>query len=157
MNQLKITLKTLKDTQKLGSVLGNVLTSGDIVRLQGSLGAGKTELARALIQDICGPVEVPSPTFTLVETYEGPHFPIWHFDLYRLNTPEEIWELGFEDAIEGGVCLIEWPQKAGNLVPPEALTVEMIVDGGNRTVAFAGNDKWHQQLVMIEEAFRESP
>lgn len=101
------------------------LRSGDVLLLRGDLGAGKSTFARALIQTLCGSTtEVPSPTFTLVQTYDAPSFLLWHFDLYRLEAPEEIYELGIEEAFQSSVSLIEWPEKAEGLLPQKALSVE---------------------------------
>ena len=95
---------------------------GDVLALQGPLGSGKTSFARAFIRAFIGAGEVPSPTFTLVETYQPETGPaIWHFDLYRLNTPEEALELGIEEAFTDAVSLIEWPERLGEWLPSEAL------------------------------------
>jgi tRNA threonylcarbamoyl adenosine modification protein YjeE len=95
---------------------------GDVLALQGPLGSGKTSFARAFIHAFTGADEVPSPTFTLVETYAAPGKPpVWHFDLYRLNTPEEALELGIEEAFTDAVSLIEWPERLGGWLPSEAL------------------------------------
>lgn len=95
-------------TAALAQLLAPLLRQGDVLALQGDLGAGKTTFARALINALEGPVEeVPSPTFTLVQTYQRGELEIWHFDLYRLEDPEEAWELGIEEAFSEGVSLIE--------------------------------------------------
>lgn len=131
-------LETEADTAALGAALSAVLGPGDILRLEGPLGAGKTALARALIQAKCGPVEVPSPTYTLVETYEAADALIWHFDLYRIEKPEELRELGFEEAIEDGLCLIEWPERAGAAMPRGAIDLSISLVGERRTVDIEG-------------------
>lgn len=103
-----------EETAALAVRFSTLLKSGDVVLLKGDLGAGKSTFARALIQGLCGEnTEVPSPTFTLVQTYETKAFPIWHFDLYRLKDPAEIYELGIEEAMHHGVSLIEWPERLG--------------------------------------------
>ncbi len=133
-------------TMALGTALAPVLKAGDLIRLEGDLGAGKSTLARALIAALTGVTNAPSPTFTLVETYEGPDFPLWHFDLYRLERPEDVWELGLEDALDGGASLIEWPQQAAGLLPDGALTVKLEMAGAARCAAIAGNEDWRQRL-----------
>ena len=104
----------------------------------GFLGAGKTTLVRGMIQSILGDIEVPSPTYTLVQTYELPGFELWHCDMYRLARPEDGYELGLMDAFEEAVCLIEWPDKLGDLVPKGAMRIEIAFDGEGRKVTLAG-------------------
>ncbi|OJW49166.1 MAG: tRNA (adenosine(37)-N6)-threonylcarbamoyltransferase complex ATPase subunit type 1 TsaE [Alphaproteobacteria bacterium 41-28] len=105
--------------------VASLLRSGDVILLKGDLGSGKSTFARALIQALCGEeTEVPSPTFTLVQTYDAPHFVVWHFDLYRLQHPEEIYELGIEEASLNGVSLIEWPERMGVIMPRSSLEIE---------------------------------
>jgi tRNA threonylcarbamoyladenosine biosynthesis protein TsaE len=112
MQQKSYTIQRPEETAALAIRFASLLEAGDVVLLKGDLGAGKSTFARALIQGFCGEnTEVPSPTFTLVQTYETKAFPIWHFDLYRLKNPEEIYELGIEEAMHHGVCLIEWPER----------------------------------------------
>ena len=108
-----LALDSLEATEALAARLANVAKRGDIIGLAGELGAGKTAFARAFIGVRLGIREVPSPTFTLVQVYEndGGGVPVWHFDLYRLEDGEEIFELGIEDAFDTAICLIEWPEK----------------------------------------------
>src|SRR5207253_11453455 len=100
---------------------------GDFVTLSGDLGAGKTTLVRTLIRYLAGDaaIEVPSPTFTLMQIYELPQFPLVHADLYRLSGPAELAELGFDDLPEGAVVLLEWPDRADGLLPPDRLDVSL--------------------------------
>ncbi len=120
-------------TAELGATLAARLHPGDIVGLQGELGSGKTTLARAILRAAAGDPEliVPSPTFTLVEVYETPRGTFWHFDLYRLEAPEQVFELGWEEALVEGIVLIEWPQRLGDLLPKH-LSVTLEVDGDGR-------------------------
>lgn len=123
MSQITIPLPDLSATQHLAERLAPRLQGGDVLALYGALGAGKTTFARALINALRqARTEVPSPTYTLVQTYAGADFPIYHFDLYRLETPEEVYELGWEETIEG-LALIEWPERAGPLLPAWRLDV----------------------------------
>ena len=133
-------------TRALGGALAPVVRSGDIIRLEGDLGAGKSTLARGLIEALTGVLDAPSPTFTLVETYDGPDFPLWHFDLYRLEAPEDVWELGLEEALDGAVSLIEWPERIGDLLPDGALTIRLEVAGAARLAALSGGEVWKQRL-----------
>ncbi len=113
-------------TKRLGKRLGALVRAGDVIALDGGLGAGKSALARALIQSLAGDHEdVPSPTFTLVQTYPTAKGTIWHFDLFRLNRPEDALELGIEDAFEDGISLIEWPERLGRFLPADRLSLHL--------------------------------
>jgi len=114
-------------TRRLAIDIANALEPGDLVTLSGDLGAGKTTLARTLIHYLAGDpaLEVPSPTFTLMQLYELPQFPLIHVDLYRLSGPAELAELGFDDLPERAVVLLEWPDRADHLLPPDRLDVSL--------------------------------
>ena len=115
-------INTLEQTKHLALALARQLKAGDVIALYGNLGVGKTAFTRFLIQSLCGEQEeVPSPTFTLLQTYETNDFPIFHFDLYRLKQPDEVLELGIEDAFYDGVSLIEWPEKMGAYLPQKKI------------------------------------
>ena len=120
-------------TDQLGATLAARLRIGDVVGLKGELGAGKTTLARAILRAAAEDARliVPSPTFTLVEVYETPRGSFWHFDLYRLETPEQVFELGWEEALAEGISIIEWPERLGPLLPKH-LSVTLEVDGDGR-------------------------
>jgi tRNA threonylcarbamoyladenosine biosynthesis protein TsaE len=120
-------------TDQLGATLAARLRIGDIVGLKGELGAGKTTLARAILRAAAEDARliVPSPTFTLVEVYDTPRGSFWHFDLYRLETPEQVFELGWEEALAEGISIIEWPERLGALLPRH-LSVTLEVDGDGR-------------------------
>ena len=117
-------------TNMFGRRLAARLVPGDIVLLSGDLGAGKTALARGILAGLGHVGEVPSPTFTLVQSYEVPgvRLPVWHVDLYRLEDPEEVEELGLDEILADGALIIEWPERAGERWP-EALHLTRI-DGG---------------------------
>lgn len=115
---IEIDSTNIEDTIAFSKNCANNAHNGDAFTLQGPLGAGKSEFARGFIRHLMGEeIDVPSPTFTLVQTYETPKLLIWHFDLYRLEDADEIYEIGWEDAISDGVLLIEWPERLGNLLP----------------------------------------
>ena len=121
-------------TERLGAALARRLRPRDVVALQGGLGVGKTTLARAILRAASGDpaLIVPSPTFTLVEIYDTPAGVFWHFDLYRLEEPEQVFELGWEEARADGMALVEWAERLGALLPPERLTVTLAMEGDGR-------------------------
>ena len=128
---LMLALPDLAATRALAARLAAIARPGDVIALAGDLGAGKTEFARAFINALARrhglpEEEVPSPTFTLVQSYDFPGFIVWHFDLYRLERAEEAWELGIEDAFADGVSLIEWPDRLAGLLPPDALRISLL-------------------------------
>ena len=147
---VSLTLDNPDDTANLAVELGARLTPGDTLLLEGSVGAGKTHFARALIQSLLPlPEDVPSPTFTLVQTYELAQSDIWHADLYRLTSTSEIEELGLLAAFETDMCLIEWPDRLGDLRPTQALTLQF-ADGeveDQRLLTLHWSDpKWTDKL-----------
>lgn len=106
--------------------LGAHLSEGDTLLLAGDVGAGKTHFARALIQSLLiTPEDVPSPTFTLVQVYDTTTGPLWHADLYRLSTFDEVDELGLTEAFEQAICLVEWPDRLGRAAPRDALHISL--------------------------------
>lgn len=118
-------LQSEAETAAFAAALAPNLRAGDVIALEGDLGAGKTAFARALIRALLGNPEenVPSPTFALVQNYDGPDFPITHFDLYRLEDERELDELGFFEVLDDGITLIEWPVRAGRSLPQNRLTL----------------------------------
>jgi tRNA threonylcarbamoyladenosine biosynthesis protein TsaE len=149
-------------TAALARRLAGLARPGDVIALAGELGTGKTSFARAFIRslplgggeenatdgDAAGDDEIPSPTFTLVQIYQRRPAPVWHFDLYRLERPEEAYELDLEDALTGAISLIEWPERLGPLLPPERLDVRLFFtdDGGGRRVELVGHGGWAERL-----------
>jgi tRNA threonylcarbamoyladenosine biosynthesis protein TsaE len=123
---LTLELPDLSATHALAARLAALLRAGDAVLLEGPLGAGKSELARAVLRAAAGDpaLEVPSPTFTLVQSYDLPAGPAHHFDLYRLDGPAGLDELGWDEAREG-IVLVEWPDRLGALAPPDALRIAL--------------------------------
>jgi tRNA threonylcarbamoyladenosine biosynthesis protein TsaE len=133
MSTFSFSLPDETATEQLGATLAARLKMGDVVGLKGDLGAGKTTLARAILRAAANDPDliVPSPTFTLVEVYDTARGPIWHFDLYRLDSPEQVYELGWEEALSQGIVLLEWPERLGPLLPRH-LSVTLEVEGDGR-------------------------
>lgn len=127
-------------TERLGAALAGRLRPRDVVALVGGLGAGKTTLARAILRAASGEpaLIVPSPTFTLVEVYDTPRGVFWHFDLYRLEQPEQVFELGWEEARADGIALVEWAERLGPLLPHERLTVTLSIESDGRRATLEG-------------------
>ena len=137
-------------TLAFGARLGAQLRRGDVVCLSGGLGAGKTTLARGAIAAWSGAVqEAPSPTYTLVQIYEGARGQLWHVDLYRLKRAEEAWELGLEDAFAEAACLIEWPERLGGLLPHDRLDIALETQGEGRRATMNGRGKWGARIGSI--------
>ncbi|MGA7676605.1 MAG: tRNA (adenosine(37)-N6)-threonylcarbamoyltransferase complex ATPase subunit type 1 TsaE [Rhizomicrobium sp.] len=140
---MPILLTDLGATEALGARIAAGLGIGDTVALQGDLGAGKTTLARAVLRALGVTESVPSPTFTLVQSYETPRLAVRHYDLYRIRNPREIDELGLEEALEDGAVLIEWPENAGNRLPGDTLHVVLTTTGPQaRRADIAGPARW---------------
>lgn len=133
-------------TETLARRLAPHLRAGDVLLLEGPIGAGKTHFARALIHALGVAEDVPSPTFTLIQTYEAPDFDIWHADLYRLTHPDEAVELGLHEAFETALCLVEWPDRLGSDAPEQALTLHFSVLEEGRNLTFEGADPWQERL-----------
>lgn len=156
-------------TATLAAQLGRHLVAGDVVLLSGPVGAGKSHFARALIQSRLAEMgrreDVPSPTFTLVQSYDLGAIEIWHADLYRLSGPDEVWELGLEQAFEEAICLVEWPERLGDAVPPGALHLSLrdSASPDARDLVFSSNDpRWRATLASLSstqgcEAPRDEP
>lgn len=120
----------------------------DVVCLQGDLGAGKSTLARHMIRAMVGDTVVPSPTFTLVQTYTADVCDIWHMDWYRLNTPEDVLELGIDEAFYTAINLIEWADKAMAYIPRDALHIALSGNGNTRMVHITGGKPHHAQIKV---------
>lgn len=155
--RLHFDLPDLDATARLARRLARVAVPGDVIALEGDLGAGKTAFARAFIAAATGAeTEVPSPTFTLVQTYETRIGPVWHFDLYRLSAADEARELGLEEAFTDAVSLIEWPDRLGALLPGEALTLRLEMgDGeGARRATLEARGRW---AALLQGPASDSP
>lgn len=130
MASARLALPDLAATHRLARRLAPLLRPGDVVALAGDLGAGKSELARAVIRARAGrEIEVPSPTFTLVQPYSLPDLELLHADLYRLTDADELAELGLDEALERAALLVEWPERAARSLPAERLTISLSMMG----------------------------
>ncbi|MBC6443529.1 MAG: tRNA (adenosine(37)-N6)-threonylcarbamoyltransferase complex ATPase subunit type 1 TsaE [Rhodobacteraceae bacterium] len=151
-------LATDASTTGFGAVLSMYLHTGDTVLLEGPVGAGKTHLCRSVIQARLAQSgiseDVPSPTFTLLQTYDSGGVEIWHADLYRLNSEEEIFELGLPEAFDTALCLIEWPDRLADMAPVSALTLRLSVtpeDTRNLTLEWT-DPRWDNVATVLKDA-----
>lgn len=136
---LTLDLPTETETARLGARLAGLAQPGDAILLEGPIGAGKSSLARAFIRARLGREEdVPSPTFTLVQVYDADGVEIWHADLYRLTHPDEVWELGLDAAFDTAITLVEWPDRLGRHLPPDALRIRLEAAGDGRRAVVSG-------------------
>lgn len=152
-------------TVDLARRVAALVRPGDVVALTGDLGAGKSAFARAFINALPNPdgtvreEHVPSPTFTLVQVYDRRPATVWHFDLYRLADPAEVVELGWDEARDGGIVLVEWPDRLGPLAPRERLDVTLVIpaeaesdtqmgEPGRRAV-LQGGESWAERLATL--------
>ena len=137
-------------TARLGAAIARLLAPGEAVCLSGPLGAGKSTLARALVRALTTAVEdVPSPTFTLVQFYEGPRLKVAHFDLYRLESAEEAYEIGLDEALEDGAAVIEWPERLAGCLPPDRLDVEIALDEAGRSARLTPHGAWEGRRIEL--------
>ena len=139
-------------TARLGAVIARALRSGEAVCLSGPLGAGKSTLARALVRTLTTPDEdVPSPTFTLVQFYDGAGLKVAHFDLYRLSSPDEAYEIGLGEALDDGAAVIEWPERLEGQLPPDRLDVEiaLVSEDGGRRVRLTPHGAWEGRRIEL--------
>lgn len=152
MSALDFELSSPDETAALAAKIGPLLKPGDVLLLEGEIGAGKTHFARALIQAML-PVQedVPSPTFTLVQIYDTQKGEIWHADLYRLSQGDEIIELGLAEAFEDAICLVEWPERLAALTPNSSLLLRFRIAGGStRRLTLSWTDPdWTARLSEI--------
>jgi len=142
-------------TEALGRALGPLLRVGDVVALFGDLGAGKTSLARGALAALGLAEEAPSPTFAIVQPYAPPEvaLPVAHVDLYRLDAPEDAEELGLDDLLEDGALLIEWPERLGDALWPQALRLTLVPDSsGGRRLTWAAPAAWETRWPPTEPA-----
>src|SRR4029077_13530987 len=135
-------LADLAATDALGARIAASIAVGDVIALRGDLGAGKTTLARAILRALGVSEPVPSPTFTLVQSYDTTRLTLRHFDLYRIVDSSELDELGIDEALDEGAALIEWPERAGGRLPHDALNVALTTNAGGRHAHVSGPSRW---------------
>ena len=149
----QIALPTEADTVRFATSLAGLLQAGDCLALSGNLGAGKTTFARGLIEALytaysLTPPAIPSPTFALLNVYDLPTFPLWHMDFYRLQASEELWELGWEDALISGahqpVLVLEWADKYLEMLPKTRVDMHFI-GSAPRTVQISLRGNWGEE------------
>lgn len=148
-------LSSPEKTAALAQYIAQQLNPGDCILLEGPIGAGKTHFARCLIQSLMKHAEdVPSPTFTLVQTYDVSTGELWHADLYRLSSLEEIEELGLIEAFDNAVCLIEWPDRLAELTPPHslhlALSLDPVIEDARHLTLTWSDAKWQWLADAID-------
>ncbi|APE45073.1 tRNA (adenosine(37)-N6)-threonylcarbamoyltransferase complex ATPase subunit type 1 TsaE [Sulfitobacter alexandrii] len=145
------TFADAEQTARQAALLAQVLRRGDVILLSGDVGAGKTHFARSAIQSLLTlPEDVPSPTFTLVQTYDTGDAELWHADLYRLASVQEVEELGLIDAFETAICLVEWPDRLGELAPSSALSLTFSqgqLPDSRSVVATWQDDGWTERVM----------
>ncbi len=152
-NVVSIVLPTLEETQRFGRKLGGLALAGDVVALEGDLGAGKTTLTQAIGHGLEVPKScyITSPTFSLLHEYPG-RIPLYHMDLYRLADPEELEYLGFEEYFYGeGLTVIEWPDRLGDFMPDERLEVHLEFTGpdSRKATLTAFGESWIERLTCL--------
>jgi tRNA threonylcarbamoyladenosine biosynthesis protein TsaE len=153
MTRFETALPDPTATARLAARVAPLARIGDVVALHGALGSGKTSFARAFVAARAERViEVPSPTFTLVQTYELPNGPVWHFDLYRLDRPDDAIELGIDEAFTDAISLIEWPERLGALLPADRLDVRLSFAGSGRRAVLEAAPAWQARLADLAAA-----
>ena len=149
----EIDIHSLEELQAFAVLMAEIAEGQNVITLSGDLGAGKTEFARAFIRSLVGEeTEVPSPTFSLVQQYDMSTTPIWHFDLYRLENKDDVWELGLEEALQDGICLIEWPERIAGMKFKNH--IEIIIKTSqhsqHRQLILSVDNVWRRRIESID-------
>ena len=154
---MEIFLQTAVETEKLGNVLGKLAQSGDVFCFTGDLGAGKTLMSRGISLALgVAEEDVTSPTFAIMNIYEGEELEVRHFDLYRLNRPEELEDIGFDEYAGGeGVTLIEWAELFPDQLPEEYMQVTLLNDGAGRKAVLTPKGERYEELLQEVEKFAD--
>lgn len=142
-----------EETQAFGERMGAVLKAGDVICLEGALGAGKTTLAQGIARGLGVIEDVTSPTFTIIQEYLSGRIPLCHFDFYRIETPEEIQHLGFEDYLDSdGVVLMEWHENLGDYAPTDRIRIQLsLKEGASRQIVlFADGERYQERLKELK-------
>ena len=150
---MEIYLPTAIETEKLGDLLGKLAQSGDVFCFTGDLGAGKTLMSRGISLALgVAEEDVTSPTFAIMNVYDGAELEVRHFDLYRLNRPEELEDIGFDEYAGGeGVTLIEWAELFSEQLPEEYLQITLLLDGAGRKAVLTANGERYEELLQEVE------
>jgi tRNA threonylcarbamoyl adenosine modification protein YjeE len=157
--ELRLTTAGSRHTERLGEMLGAWLQPGDVVLLHGDLGAGKTTLTKGIARALGVQDAVSSPSFALVNEYALPLLRLFHLDLYRLDDPADLESIGFAEltSAEDGIAIVEWPERAGAMLPDRYLLVEIVYAGeGRRDVHISGSPvtAWVERLLALHRALR---
>ena len=144
---VKIYLENEEKTREIGSKLGELLTPKSVICLIGDLGAGKTTMTQSLARALGVDDYITSPTFTIVNEYEG-RMPLYHFDVYRIGSSEEMYDIGFDEYIDGdGVCIIEWANLIEDILPDEYLYIEMNYKETGREMILTPKGEKYEEIV----------
>ena len=148
----EIEIADINEMKSFANKIAKLIKPKDIICLRGNLGAGKTTFCQFLIKSILGKdIEVTSPTFNLLHVYDGKEFSIWHFDLYRLKSREEIYEIGIEEALIDGVTIIEWPEIIIDILPKKMLdlSISFLDTSSTRLININGSNQWIEKLSKL--------
>lgn len=160
MTAYTLHIPDLAAVDRLGRAIAQEARAGDILALSGDLGAGKTTLARAVLSHLGLTEDAPSPTFTIVQTYDAPplRLPVWHVDLYRLEEAEETVELGLDEAFDTALSLIEWPERMGPFMPHDRLWLSLApaTSGEGRTLTVDAPPAWEERAKRLFQSFQSA-
>ena len=145
----KTVLKNENETNRLGSILYKKCKLGDVITLSGSIGMGKTTIARSFILEGSNSKNIPSPTYNLVQTYDSSKGEIIHFDAWRLKIPNEVLELGILDSIEKSITIIEWPENIIQFIPRNHLNIKLLFKNDYRIAYFNGSENWKNTVNNV--------
>lgn len=142
--------KTCEETIALGEKIGQLLKAGDVIAMKGTLGAGKTTITKGIAKALGVEDTITSPTFCLISEYEGKKLPLYHMDVYRLDSEEDFLNLGVEEMLYGqGVCIVEWSEKVMKVLPKKTITLTLTPqEDGSRIVEI---ENWKNQEIIFEK------